>query len=255
MTDPLKPPRRPAWRYRLDDVAATFVTGLVFLLPFILTLMILDWVIRQVAGLFGEDTILGSAITGSSTLLFGEGSFGVLVILAILVFGIWFVGRMFQTRAKQTVEERLDRWVSKIPIIGGIYRPVSQITRMIGMRDETELASMRPIACRFGGKDGSDVLALLASNKPLIVGGEARMLVYMPSAPLPMTGALVLVPPDSVHEVPGLGVDDLLKYYVSLGTVLPPDLEARSDPALAAIIAAERRASQDAGTAEKDQSR
>lgn len=249
-TDPLKPPRRPPWRSALDGVTATFLTGLLSLLPIFITLMIVDWVIRQIAGLFGEDTILGSAITGSSHFLFGDGWFGVFLISMLVVAAIWFAGRILQTRARASMEERLDRWIDKIPIIGGIYRPVAKITRMIGMREEQELASMRPISCRFGGEESSDVLALLASDKPLFIGGKPRMLVYIPSAPLPMTGALVLVPPENVVEVPGLALEDLLKYYVSLGTVLPPELEARTDAALARMIAEERRRMQSASSPE-----
>lgn len=240
-TDPLKPLRRPVWRQKLDGLVGTFVTGLLFLLPFIITLMILDWVIRQIAGLFGEETILGTALFGSSALIFGEGALGVWIILFLLVGAIWAVGRAFQNRAKASAQARIDAWIERIPVFGGVYRTVSRITRMIGTRDEHELAAMRPISCRFGSEQaGADVLALLASSKPLFIGGEPRMLVYMPSAPLPMTGALVLVPPENIIEVEGLKVEDLLKYYVSLGTVLPPDLEARTDPALARMLAQER---------------
>ncbi|MBZ6377981.1 hypothetical protein B5C34_02140 [Pacificimonas flava] len=224
--DPLKPPRRAPWRNSLDRHVGTFLTGLLFLLPIIITLMVLDWVVRQVAGLFGEDTILGSAIFGSSSLLFGDNVLGVWIMLALVVAGIWFVGRIFQREAQRSVQDRIESWVSRIPIIGSIYRPISQLTRMFGMREESELASMRPISCRFGGKDGVDVLALLASNTPVEVAGEPRMLVYMPSAPLPMTGALILVPPESVVRIDGIGVDDLLSYYISLGTVVPEGLSS-----------------------------
>ena len=221
-------------------MAGTFLTGLIVLLPIILTLMILDWVIRQIAGLFGADTILGSAIAGSSSLLFGDNVFGVWVIFLVLLGAIWLVGRLFRTRAKESLQQRIDDWLGRIPVIGGIYRPVSQLIRMIGQSDEHELRSMQPISCRFGGEDGADVLALLASPKPLFIGGKPRLLVYLPSAPLPMTGALMLVPPESVVEVEGVRLDDLLKYYVSLGTILPPELEARTDPALRRMLDGER---------------
>lgn len=214
-------PEKPTWRIMLDRAVGTFLTGLLFLLPFILTLMILDWVIRQIAGLFGEETILGSALTGGTSLIFGESSFGVWVVLALLVIAIWGVGRLFQNRAKKSVEARVDGWFDRIPVIGGIYRPISRLVRMIGLRDATELSSMRVVACRFGGDAGADILALQPSSEPLIVGGEERMLIYMPSAPLPMTGAIVLVPRASVIEVEGVAVDDLLKYYISLGTISP----------------------------------
>ncbi|MEE4349626.1 MAG: DUF502 domain-containing protein [Pacificimonas sp.] len=244
--DPLKPPRRTPWRDTLDRTIGTFLTGLVFLLPIIITLMILDWFIRQIGGLFGEDTILGTAIFGSSTLIFGDSVVGIWIIFALVIAAIWGAGRLFQKSAQRSIQERMEGWVSRIPIIGSIYRPVSQLTRMLGMRDEHELASMRPIACRFGGENGVDILALLASSTPVQVGGKPRMLVYLPSAPLPMTGALMLVPKDNVVEVEGIGVDDLLAYYISLGTVTPDalDMDNVAAPEAAAAIAADATAPQ-----------
>nr|WP_255536324.1 DUF502 domain-containing protein [Pacificimonas pallii] len=163
-------------------------------------------------------------------MIFGESSFGIWVLLALVIAVIWGIGRLFQTRAKKTMQERIDSWVDKIPIIGGIYRPISRVTRMIGLRDENELAAMRPVAVRFGGPDGADVLALLPVADTLIVGGEERLLVYMPSAPIPMTGFLTFVPKENVIEVEGLAVDDLLKFYISVGTVLPEELLPKKQP-------------------------
>ncbi|MGB7406414.1 MAG: DUF502 domain-containing protein [Pacificimonas sp.] len=226
--DPDARPPRSRWRDISDSFFGTFLTGLLFLLPFIVTLMILDWVIRQVAGLFGTDTILGSAITEGSALLFGENNFGILVLLAIIMAAIWLVGRLFQTRAKRTFQDRIDGWMEKIPLIGGIYRPISHLTRMLGSHDKTELESMSPIAVRFGNEDpakAADVLALLANPKPVHVGGQPRMLVYMPSAPLPMTGFLFLVPAENVVPVEGVAVEDLVKFYISIGTAAPSALK------------------------------
>ncbi|MGB3722202.1 MAG: DUF502 domain-containing protein [Pacificimonas sp.] len=231
--DPLKQSRRPPWRERLDRAVGTFLTGLLFLLPFILTVMILDWLIRQLAAFFGTESLLGSAISGGSTLIFGERAFGVWILLSLVVALIWGVGYLFQSRAKKSIQERVDGWIDKIPLIGSIYRPISRITRMIGLRDENELSAMRPVAVRMGGRGGADVLALMPSSEPVMVGGEERVLIYMPSAPIPMTGFLTLVAKENVIEVEGLAVDDLLKFYISIGTILPEELQkipARATP-------------------------
>lgn len=221
---------RPQWRQTADMLVATFVTGLLFLLPFILTLMIVDWLIRQVAGIFGPETLLGSALTSGGALIFGDTTFGFWLLLAFVILGILAVGYGFQNRAKRSFERRVDAIIDRIPVLRSIYGPVAKLVRMIGMKDENDLASMRVIACRFGA--GADILALLASPEPVFVGGEERMLVYLPSAPLPMTGGLVLVPPASVIEVAGVAVEDLLKLYISLGTLAPEQLRAIA-PALA----------------------
>jgi uncharacterized membrane protein len=65
------------------------------------------------------------------------------------------------------------------------------------------------------------VLALLATPKLFDMGEGPRHLVLLPTAPVPVGGALVFVAVDQVRAVPGLGVDDLAKFYVSMGTVSP----------------------------------
>ncbi|BBE33599.1 DUF502 domain-containing protein [Sphingosinicella microcystinivorans] len=228
--DDLPEPPRPPWRIALDRIVAQFLTGLLFLLPFILTLMILDWLVRQVAGLFGEETLLGSALTSGGAFIFGDGTVGFWLLLIFVVAGIWGVGFAFGDRARRSIDRRLDAIIGRIPVLRDVYRPVSKLVRMLGTKNESDLAAMRVIACRFGDR-GADVLALLASPDVLRVGGEERMLVYLPSAPLPMTGGLVLVPPSSIIEVTGVTVDELLKCYISLG-MLSPDALKGDAPAL-----------------------
>ncbi len=81
---------------------------------------------------------------------------------------------------------------------------------------------MNVVSCRFGGGgNGVDVLALLASQVVYNIAGERRRLVYLPTAPIPMSGALVLVAETAITPVPEMKVDDLLKIYVSLGALAP----------------------------------
>jgi len=64
--------------------------------------------------------------------------------------------------------------------------------------------------------------------------------VYLPTAPVPMTGGLVLVPATSVVPVPEMKVDDLLRVYFSLGALaadtLPRTLKDAQDPERAAKV-------------------
>ncbi len=218
-------PVRPIWKRGFDRLIAMFFTGLLFLLPFLLTLMIIDWLVRLVAGLFGPETLIGSLLSNSGTYIFGDTLFGSLMLIGFVIGIVASIGYVVKDRARRSLERRLDIIIGSIPVIGGVYKPISKLVRMIGMRDESELAAMRVVACRFGD-NGADILSLLASPHPVIVGGEERMLVYLPSAPLPMTGGLVLVPRTSVITVEGVAVEDLLKLYVSLGTFTPKNMRA-----------------------------
>jgi uncharacterized membrane protein len=89
---------------------------------------------------------------------------------------------------------------------------------------------MSVVSCRFFGTGDTavDILALLASQQLYLISGERRRLVYLPAAPIPMSGGLVFVSDTAITPVPDMKVDDLLKIYVSLGA-LAPEVIPRAD--------------------------
>jgi uncharacterized membrane protein len=84
-----------------------------------------------------------------------------------------------------------------------------------------DLATMSVVMCRLGGRQGADVPALLASKEIYDVAGERRLLIYLPTSPLPAWGGLVLVPEACVIPVPTMDADGLIKLYLSFGVLAP----------------------------------
>lgn len=83
---------------------------------------------------------------------------------------------------------------------------------------------MSPVWCFFGGDKGAAVLALLASTKPVIIGKEEYMGILVPSAPVPVGGALIYVPASWIKPAEG-GVENLMNVYVSMGVTPPKDVK------------------------------
>ena len=79
------------------------------------------------------------------------------------------------------------------------------------------------VICRLGGENGADVPAFQASEKIFEVDGDRRLLLYLPTSPLPAWGGLVLMPETAVIPVPGMNADALIKLYLSFG-VLGPEI-------------------------------
>lgn len=84
---------------------------------------------------------------------------------------------------------------------------------------------MSPVSVRFG--DTTEVLALLATPQIYDLGQGPRHLILIPTAPVPVGGALLFVAVDAVRPVPGMKVEDLAKLYVTMGTVMPEGLSQR----------------------------
>ena len=60
---------------------------------------------------------------------------------------------------------------------------------------------------------------MLAADEVFDVGGDRRLLVYLPTSPLPAWGGLVLVPEAAVIRVPSMDADALIKLYFSFGVL------------------------------------
>jgi uncharacterized membrane protein len=214
-------------RFWRTSVAGSFLAGLLFLLPIVLTVVIVAWIVNLVRGAIGPGTVLGDLLTQGGNYLLGtnQDTLAFWLGAAVTLAGIWFLGLIVKTRAKSIIQTYLDRLITSVPLIRSIYSPVSRVVRLATDRGGDapgDLSSMSVVSCRFGaGTNGVDVLALLASQYIYNIAGERRRLVYLPTAPIPMSGGLVLVAETAVTPVPEMKVDDLLKIYVSLGALTP----------------------------------
>jgi uncharacterized membrane protein len=221
------------WR---TSVIGSFLAGLLFLLPIVLTVFIVAWIINFVRGAIGPGTVLGDLFTRGGNYLIG-GSQDTLAFwlgIGIALIGIWLLGLIVKTRAKSIIQNYLDSLFSRVPLIRSIYSPVSRVVRLATDRSGApgDLSSMSVVSCRFFGEgaQGVDILALLASQQLFTIAGERRRLVYLPAAPIPMSGGLVFVSDSAITPVHDMKVDDLLKIYVSLGALAPEVIPQGTDP-------------------------
>jgi uncharacterized membrane protein len=211
------------WRI---SVIGSFLAGLLFLLPIVLTAVIIAWIIDFIRNSMGPGTFLGNLLQIGGGYILGPEqtllSFWLGVGIALV--GIWLLGLVVKTQAKSIIQNYLDGLVARVPFIRSIYAPVSRVVRLATDRSgggSGDFSGMSVVSVRFGGEKGADILALLASPQLYMIAGQPRRLVYLPAAPLPMSGGLVLVPEASLTIIPEMKVDDLLKIYISLGALAP----------------------------------
>jgi uncharacterized membrane protein len=214
-------------RFWRTSVIGSFLAGLLFLLPIVLTVFIVAWIVDFMRSAIGPGTVLGTLLTRGGSYLAGLSNQDTLAFwlgAGIALAGIWLLGLIVKTGAKHIIQDYLDRLLTRVPFIRSIYNPVSRVVRLAtdrGNGTPGDLSSMSVVSCRFGGPNGADILSLLASQHVYNIAGERRRLVYVPAAPIPMSGGLLLVPESAVTPVPEMKVDDLLKIYVSLGALMP----------------------------------
>ncbi len=210
-------------------IAGPFVTGMIFLAPVFLTVILLQWVAGYVTAAFGPGTVIGGVLAQSGMLVTRSPMLAFWAGLGIAALIVWGIGLAVQTRWRDRLEGGLDGLLGRVPVLGGFYRPLAQIVRMIGGAQSGgiggELKGMSVVSVRFG--PDYEMLALLATPQVFDLGEGPRHLVICPTAPVPVGGNMLFVAVAQVRSIAGMGVDDLAKFYVSMGTIAPGGLIAR----------------------------
>jgi uncharacterized membrane protein len=207
------------WR---TGIIGNLVTGSLVLLPLVLTVLIIGWIVNAVVAALGPGTWFGDLLTQGGAAIVGQKRelFAFLIGACIGLIGLWLLGLTVRIQAQRTLDQALDNILAKVPLFRAIYRPVSQVVRVFA-GSKAELLGLPVVMCRLGGENGADVPAFLASDQVFQVGGDRRLLVYLPTSPLPAWGGLVLVPESRVLPVSDMDADGLIKLYFSFGVLAP----------------------------------
>ena len=212
---------RYIWR---AGIVGNLVTGSLVILPVVLTVLIIGWMVSIVLALIGPGSIIGDVLTSGGSAFVGPKRELIAFWLgaAIAILALWLVGFLVRSQARRALDQTVDGILAQVPLFRSVYKPVSQVVRLFA-GSNPDLSSMSVVMCRFGGETGADVPALLASPAVYLIAGQPRLLVYLPTSPLPAWGGLVLVPETSVIAFPEMDADGLIKLYLSFG-VLAPDV-------------------------------
>jgi uncharacterized membrane protein len=204
----------------MGRITRVFLAGLLALLPLILTVAVTSWVVSILNDYVGPTSSFGRILV-SLGIGVGAQSFAPYVIgLLALLVAIYVLGLLFESRIGDMVSDVMDRAVTRIPVIGSVYDLSKRFTSIVDTKNGGDLKSMTPVWCFFGGEPGAAVLALLPSPKPVAIGAHEYVGILIPSAPVPVGGALIYVPKSWLRPAEG-GVDELMSVYVSMG-VTPP---------------------------------
>ncbi|MFA7440657.1 MAG: DUF502 domain-containing protein [Sphingomonadaceae bacterium] len=209
----------------LKKVMTAFVTGLVFLAPVLLTAVVLAWLLENLIAIVGPESLIGQGLVATGHLFAADDGTSFLIGVFLLLALITGVGWLVMTKARHLLEEAVDGLIGRIPFLGGIYRPVAQLIRGMGNGKSEQMRTMSVCRICFGG--GVETIGFLASPETFDLGGGPAKLVLIPTAPVPVGGALLLVPVAKVESIPSMKFDDLVKLYLTMGMSPPEQLRAK----------------------------
>jgi uncharacterized membrane protein len=208
----------------------TFVAGFLVLLPPAVTIAVIVWVGSLIFAYLGPDSAIGRILL-SIGFNFSDSPIVAYALGAVVVVGlIYLLGLAVESRLASRVRTLIDALMQRIPFVGNLYDVSKRFVAIMDRRDQDGLKSMSPVWCFFGGDGGAGVLGLLPMPRPIMIGGERYHVVLVPSAPVPVGGALIYVPAAWVKPA-SIGVEALMSIYVSMGVASPPIMDTVREPA------------------------
>jgi uncharacterized membrane protein len=127
------------------------------------------------------------------------------------------------------LRDRVDALFARLPFLGGVYGTVRQLVAMVDKREKANLKGMQVVYCRLGGENGALLLALMPTPELFRIGEIDYHAVLIPTAPVPVGGALLFVPAASILPS-DLSMDAFMSLYVSMGVTGPQFLQSGSKP-------------------------
>jgi uncharacterized membrane protein len=190
-----------------------FLTGLATLLPFVVTVVLVSWIVRTADAYVGPSSWFGMfLVTISGTDYRYPGYIvGYLVVILLIILLGFLVTRATIARLQRAI----DGIFSKIPLFGKIYSTVGQVVDIFGKKGNSGIE-------RFGGVGhirlgNVKMLGLLTSGERYIMpDGREYLLLFVPNSPIPATGFNVFVPVEDFEQL-DIAVDDLARVLMSLG--------------------------------------
>jgi len=173
----------------------TFLAGLFALLPLVVTIAIVIWVGGFLDDYFGPNTLLGRMLAGIGMRFAANETFAYFIGWVLVLAAIFGVGLMVEFGAQRLLRDRVDNLFARLPLLGGVYGTVRQLVGMVDKREKTDLKGMQVVYCRFGGEGGPLLLALMPTPQRFQIGGAEYQVVIVPTAPVPVGGALIFVSP------------------------------------------------------------
>jgi len=197
-------------------IANIFITGLLAALPLAATLAIVVWGAQLLYGWLGPGSVIGQLFAAIGLGVTGSEVAGYTIGVLIVLGAVFLLGLLVDTRLSDLIDMLVGGIVKRIPLVGSLYDMIRKFVELVSQRDAQGTKSMSPVWLTFGGPGNVAVLALLGSPAEVDVGGEPYLGVIVPTAPVPVGGALLYVPKAWVTPAP-VGMEALTSIYVSMG--------------------------------------
>jgi uncharacterized membrane protein len=204
-----------------------FITGLVILLPLVVTIMVLVFLINFltqpfvgiVSSLLTEFHLINHGFLFlSPEQLIHYGS--QLIILLLLFFFTVVLGVIARWFLINTLFRLGDKILHRVPIVNTVYKTTQDIIKTLFVSDKN---SFKQVVMVPFPRPETYVLGLVARESPSICSQTVNadlISVFVPTTPNPTTGFLLMFKKEELIHV-DMKPEDAIKYIVSCGVIIP----------------------------------
>jgi uncharacterized membrane protein len=198
---------------------ANFVTGLVIVLPGVISIAVLVWLFGTISNI--TDTLLifiPQTITHRNN---GEGPmywYWSLVALLVAILLISAAGRLARNYFGKKMIEWVERALMHVPFLNKIYAATKQVNDALVSGNKNSFKTV--VLVQFP-REGMYSVGFITSDQHDEVQAKMKekvVCVFVPTTPNPTSGFLILVPETQVIKLE-MSVADAIKYIVSLGAI------------------------------------
>jgi uncharacterized membrane protein len=216
---------------------ANFVTGLIIVLPVVVSVAVVKWLFGTVSAV--TDLLLffvPKDLTHEGLVTPGDGKGPIYWYWSVVAFvlGILLisaVGRLARNYVGKKTIEWIENTMMRIPLFNKIYGAIKQVNDAFTTGGAN---SFKTVVLVEFPREGTYSLGFLTGeqrSETQIKTKEKVVCVFIPTTPNPTSGFLILVPEDKVTKL-DMSVADGVKYIVSLGSItpeyVPPDKKLKA---------------------------
>ena len=190
------------------------MAGLTIIAP----LWVTGWVLKT---LFNWADGFSAPLISQVAKPFGYPDFHIPGLGFVLTFIIlWIVGALAANVVGRSLWQFARETLEGLPLVRTIYAPVQQLMETLTSPSK---AGFEKVVLVEYPRTGMWTLGFLAGDVPREDEVAPAHSIFVPTAPNPTTGFMLIVPPDQLRPTE-LGVEEALKMIVSAGVVVPPAL-------------------------------
>ena len=195
---------------------STLLAGVLIVVPVVVT----AWLLRFVFDLF--DPVLGEHLDRL------PGAYVPGVGIVALVIIIYLAGLVTTHVMGRQLMKLVHNAVDLVPVVRSVYRAARQATEVLSMVGSTDSKYSGTVVLVDFPSSGLKSIGLVTARLK-DQDGNPLVAVYMPTAPLPTGGFLIIVAEE--HATPiDMAVEDAMKLIVSAGIMSPERITADTNP-------------------------